>query len=168
MKTLVVGIGHPDRSDDGVGAEVVRLLAGRVPDDVALHTRLGDMLGLLDDWAGFDRVVCIDASEPAGTPGRLYRFDLNQQHLPPCVPVASSHAIGLAEAVALSCALGSAPADVLVFAVEGLCFDHGTGLTAEVAEATRTVADRIVAELAASSDAPTDDGQPDAHHQLPK
>lgn len=152
MKTLVVGIGHPDRGDDGVGAMVVRLLVGRVPEGVALHTRLGDLLGLLDDWAGFDRVICIDAAEPAGTPGRLYRFDLDEQHLPPGVPVSSSHAIGLTEAVALARVLGTAPAELLVFAVEGACFEHGAGLSQEVAEAAYVVAERIAAEIEDAGD----------------
>ena len=36
VRRLVIGVGNPDRGDDGVGDEVVRLLAGRTPPDVGL------------------------------------------------------------------------------------------------------------------------------------
>ena len=61
-RVLVVGIGNPDRGDDAVGPAVVQVLAERLPDDVLMRTRSGNMLALIDDWAGFDAVVCIDAA----------------------------------------------------------------------------------------------------------
>jgi hydrogenase maturation protease len=33
---VVIGVGNPDRGDDGVGRAVVRRLRERVPDDVTL------------------------------------------------------------------------------------------------------------------------------------
>ena len=90
-KVLVACLGNPDRGDDGLGAAVARALAGRLPDGVGLAVRSGDMLGLIDDWAGFDAVVCVDAAAPMdaslGTPGRIHRVDLARDDLQPSAPV---------------------------------------------------------------------------------
>ena len=147
----MVGIGHPDCGDDGVGALVVRLLSRRVCGDVTLLTCRGDMLGLLNDWNGFDRVICIDAAAPAGSPGRINRFDMNEQDLPPALRMSSSHAFGLAETIALARSLGCAPRELVVIAVEGACFDVGAAMSSAVQEAGHQAADRIASELHAWS-----------------
>ena len=146
-KVLVVAIGNPDRADDGVGALVATRLAGRLPPDVALVARRGDILSLIEDWAGFDAVVCIDAIAPMEMPGRIHRIDAVAGDLPHGVSFASSHAFGLAEALALADALRSLPGTVVVYAVEGASFDGGAEMTPEVTAAATEVADRVVAEV---------------------
>ncbi|MGA7808602.1 hydrogenase maturation protease [Bradyrhizobium sp.] len=144
-KVLVVAIGNPDRGDDGVGALVATRLAGRLPSDVKLMSRHGDIISLIEDWAGFDVVICIDAAEPSGTPGRIDRFHAGG--LPRGASFASSHAFGLAETIALAGALRSRPKTLIVYAIEGGCFDHGAALTPQVVAAAAEVADRVVAEV---------------------
>lgn len=143
----VIGLGNPDRGDDGIGARVARALDGRLPDDVMLQTCRGDVLTLIDDWDGLDALVCIDAAEPMGRPGRVHRFDLASDTLPRGLSFASSHAMGLAEAIALARALGQAPRDIIVYAIEGARFDTGSGLSAAVEAAAGDVAARVIAEV---------------------
>ena len=143
---LVVGLGNPDRGDDGVGERVAQELAGRLPPDVNVRACRGDVLNLIDEWAGFDALICVDAAAPLRSPGRVHRIDLAVEALPRELSFASSHAMGLAEAVALARTLGRAPRDIIVYAVEGARFDTGSGLAPEVAAAVATVAERIVAE----------------------
>lgn len=147
-RILVLGLGNPDRGDDGVGPAVARALAGRLPEGVALAARSGDMLALLDDWAAADALVCVDAAAPMGVPGRIHRIDPVVEPLPLGTGLASSHAMGLAEALGLARALGQAPREIIVYAVEGSCFEDGAALSREVAEAAAAVADRIIAEVA--------------------
>jgi hydrogenase maturation protease len=147
-KVLVVGIGNPDRGDDGIGAAVAERLAGRLPDDVTLLARRSDMLALIHDWEGFDALVCIDAAAPMGAPGRVHRFDLAHDELPRELAFASSHALGLAEAIELARTLSLAPAEIVVYAVEGVSFDGGAPLSAVVAEAAPDVAGRVIEEVA--------------------
>ena len=148
-RIMVIGIGNPDRGDDGIGPVVAAKLAGRLPPGVALAARSGDMLALIEDWADADALICIDAAAPAGMPGRIHRLDPTVAELPREPVVASSHAFGLAEAIALARALHRAPARIVVYAVEGCQFDGGTPLSPPVAAAADAVADRIVAEVAA-------------------
>ncbi|MGP0057911.1 MAG: hydrogenase maturation protease [Beijerinckiaceae bacterium] len=145
-KVLIAGLGNPDRGDDGVGMIVAHKLDGRLPDDVAILTRSDDMVSLIEDWAGFDALVCVDAAAPTGAPGRIHRIDLATDELPRDMSFASSHAFGLAVAIGLARMLERAPRDIVVYAIEGCCFDAGAALTPAVAAAAADAADRIAAE----------------------
>jgi hydrogenase maturation protease len=152
-KVLLLAVGNPDRGDDGVGILVAQELRGRLPADVTLLARSGDMLSLIEDWAGFDVLLCVGAAAPATgcmtTPGRIHRFDLASDALPRELAFTSSHAFGLAEAIALARVLERAPPTIIVYAVEGGCFEGGSALTPEVASAAGVTADRVLAEIEA-------------------
>ncbi|MBI4920659.1 MAG: hydrogenase maturation protease [Devosia nanyangense] len=147
-RLMIIGLGNPDRGDDGVGGLVVEALAGRLPEGVETMVRTGDMLGLVEDWAGAQAVICIDAAATVGAPGRVHRIDGHAEALLPEPGLASSHAFGLAEAIALSRALGTAPPVLFVYAIEGSGFDTGAPVSAEVAAVVDEVATRVLAEVA--------------------
>jgi hydrogenase maturation protease len=147
-EVLVIGIGNADRGDDGVGPAVIAALVGRLSSDIHVITRAGDMLGLIEDWAGFQRVICVDAAAPMDEPGRIYRVDLATDAVHFDFAPASGHAFGLPEAWALALQLDRAPAALVVYAVEAEGFEIGTGLSAPVAMAVEAVADLIMGECA--------------------
>ena len=147
MNVLVLGLGNPERCDDGVGARVARQLDEQRPDRVSIRTRRGNMLDLLEDWAGFDVVICIDAAAAMGAPGKVYRFDPWHETLPCELGVTSSHAFGLAEAITLAQTLGQPLPAMLVYAVEGECFAHGEELSPGVAAAVPQVVCRVMADI---------------------
>ncbi len=144
---VVLGIGNPDRADDGVGAVVAARLAGRLPPGVTLVVRSGDILGLVEDWANCDALICADAAAPMATPGGIHRIDAASGELPRGAACTSSHAFGLAEAIALARELQTLPETVVVYAVEGTCFDGGAPMTPQVAAAVDEVAERIIEEV---------------------
>ncbi|MGO9512864.1 MAG: hydrogenase maturation protease [Steroidobacteraceae bacterium] len=146
-KVLVIGIGNPDRGDDAVGAIVAQELCGRLPADVPILFGRGDMLGLIEEWTGFDGLVCVDAAAPLGKPGRIHRIDLRTRALPRDLHLTSSHVFGLAEVIQLARTLNLAPRQIIVYAVESGSFDSGMPLTSAVAAAARAVADRIVVDV---------------------
>lgn len=76
MKTLVLGLGNPILTDDGVGIRVVREAATRCQaDDVAFAEASLGGLRLLDALTGYDRVILVDAILTAnGKPGDIYRL----------------------------------------------------------------------------------------------
>lgn len=144
---MLIGIGNPDRGDDGIGVRLVAELASRLPRGCNAMTCSGDVVSLIDGWHRFDALVCIDAAEPDGCPGRIQRFDLAVAPLPVLRSSVSSHAVGLSEAVALAKALAWLPKDVIVYAVEGEQFLRGAALSPAVANAMHGVTAHIVAEL---------------------
>jgi hydrogenase maturation protease len=149
-RVLIAATGNSWRGDDAVGARVLRALTHRIPRDAAtLFDSGGDVLSLVDAWAGFDAAICVDACEPSGSPGRIHRIDSETQALPRAGGTASSHAVGLADAIALTQALSQGPRRVVVYAVEGACFDSGAQVTAEVAVAAERVAECILADIGA-------------------
>jgi hydrogenase maturation protease len=76
LRALVVGLGNPILTDDGVGICVVRELASRPsPPNVDLAEACVGGLRLLDTLAGYERVILVDAIQTrGGTPGDIYRL----------------------------------------------------------------------------------------------
>ncbi|BAP88252.1 hydrogenase maturation protease [Burkholderiales bacterium GJ-E10] len=151
-RTLIAGIGNPDRGDDGVGPAVIAALADRLPDGTRAIPLRGDLLPLLDAWSRFERIVLVDACANRGAPGRIHRLhNPVAEELPSAAPT-SSHALGVAETLALARALAepaAAAPDVVVYAVEGACFDFGAPLSPPVAAAIEPLVKQIAADAAA-------------------
>lgn len=143
---LVVGLGNPDRGDDGIGPAVAAMLVGRLR-DADVIARSGDILALLDDWAGYDCVVLIDATLPRSGPGRVHRIDLSSEELPRDLSLSSTHAFGVSEAIALARTLATLPRRVIIYAVEGKNFDIGATMSAEAVAGVEQAADMIARDL---------------------
>jgi hydrogenase maturation protease len=147
LSVLVAAIGNSDRGDDGVGPAIANRLRNRVPAGVRLVESRGDVLELIDEWAGTSAVILVDASNPAGEAGRIRRLDLVAEPLPADFSQNSTHAFGLAETVELARALGRLPSRVVIYIVEGAQFEVGAPLSPPVAEAVERGADAILVEL---------------------
>lgn len=145
-RILVVGVGNPDRGDDGIGAQIATLLAAHPMPEVEVQTCRGDLLSLIEGWSGVQALICIDAAAPAGTPGRTTRLAAADP-LPQLAQATSSHAFGLADTLALANTLDLLPPHVAIYAIEGACFDTGAPLTPAVAAAGTAAAAEILTEL---------------------
>jgi hydrogenase maturation protease len=146
VRRLVVGIGNAWRRDDAAGLEVARLLAGSVRGLEVLE-REGEPAGLIDAWEGASALWLVDAVSSGAPPGTLHRIDVAEQELPPELFSASTHHLGLAEAVELARALGRLPERVVFHGIEGGSFDAGEGLTPEVEDAVARVAQAVRKEV---------------------
>jgi hydrogenase maturation protease len=140
---LVIGLGNPDCADDGIGPLVAQQLADGRLGRAKVIVRTGDTLALLDDWAEADAVVLIDAAALISQPGVIHRIDLTMEALPRELSLSSTHAFGLADALALARTLDRLPQHVIIYAIEGGCFEPGVIMTPAVAEA----ADQVVANI---------------------
>ena len=139
---LVIGVGNPDRGDDGVGHAVTRLLIPHVP--VAEHN--GEATTLLDLLRTKECVWLVDAAQSGSEPGTIHRIDCATDTPFPGRPL-SSHGFGLAEAIGLARALGALPPRCIVYAIEATDFTPGASISLAVAHAAQYVAARILAEL---------------------
>ena len=153
MKTLVLGLGNPICSDDGVGIRVAEVIRNRVHDpnvNVAETNSVG--LGLLDIIGGFQRLIVIDAIQTRdGKPGSIYRLGL--EDLPAPMHCSTVHDVDLITALELGRRLNmSVPEEVVVFAVE--VSDVTTfreGCTPDVDRAIPKVADLVIREFLGAS-----------------
>jgi hydrogenase maturation protease len=176
LSTLVLGLGNPILTDDGVGIHVVRLAARcwqyQTPtartcsawpersrsactersrsDGITFKEASIGGLRLLDVLKGFDRVVLVDAIlTQDGVAGETYR--LRVRDLQASLHSGSSHDLSLAGALALGRGLGmSLPDDddITIIAIQAQdILTFGEQCTPAVALAVPRAAEAILAEL---------------------
>ena len=144
LSAAAVCLGSPFRGDDAAGpaaAERLRATGATVLDCADEPTRL------LDLWEGLDTVVVVDAVRSGAPPGTLHRVDAADGPLPRDLGLASTHAMGIADALELGRALGRAPRRVVVVGVEGASFAMGEEMTPDVAAALDALVAAALAEL---------------------
>jgi hydrogenase maturation protease len=151
MNTIVIGVGNPYRSDDGVGPYVVDLLRDKELPGAALERSLGETADLIELWAGRPLAVVVDAvrARPAH-PGRVHHLVVPDVHTER-IRAASSHGLDLGEAVELARILDRLPDRLELYAIEVDDVAIGEGLSVPVVEAARWVAAEIRAALTATA-----------------
>ena len=146
MSTLVLGIGNPILTDDGVGIKITQKLKEGKPElDVAETSEAG--LALLEHVTGYDKLIIIDSIKTeTGKLGELYKLRL--EDLKSFTDLSSSHGVSIATAFELGRGLGyRLPEYVSIYAVEikdNLTFAENC--TREVEERIPLVAKQIIEE----------------------
>lgn len=152
----IIGLGNVNRGDDSIGPIVARkvkaVLAERFPDLVLSQqcevTECSDGAGLLAEWDGVPLVVVIDAMVSGAPPATVRRF-APPEPLPVASFMSSTHAFGLAEAIALGDVLHQLPDAIVVYGIEGHGFDVGSNPSPEVLAVVGSVAERVIRDVVA-------------------
>ena len=69
-RILIIGVGNPYRSDDGVGVAAIERLRQAGLIGVDLVEESGEPVALVQRWSGRSKVFLIDAVDSGGEPGR--------------------------------------------------------------------------------------------------
>ncbi len=150
-RSVVVGLGNPLLSDDGVGVFAARLLAERLAGaPVTVQESSWGGMRFLDLLAGYQHALIIDAIQwRHGPPGTVYR--LPPDEAVPTVRAVSFHDISLGTALALGRKLGiPLPTDIAFLAVEaGDVHTVAEGCSPEVESALPEVVRLAIDQLAA-------------------
>lgn len=163
---VVIGVGNALRRDDGAGLEVARRLRAAIERRPRAHAAVedthadaaiavleyeGEPLGLLELWQGARATVLVDAIHSGAAPGTIHRVDASREPIPaPLRGSSSTHAVGVGEAIELARTLRRLPARVIVYGVEGACFNAGDGLSEDVAGVIDSLAERVLSEARGS------------------
>lgn len=149
MKTVIIGMGNPLLSDDGVGIAVVHAVSERLKPRMELtvtelHT---GGIRLMEAMIGFKRAVVVDAMLSGAPPGTLQRFDQND--FVTTKNTFSSHDTDFATAYDLGQMAGVLLPDLVSFwGIEAREFDlFGERFTDEVADAVPGAVNQIVAMI---------------------
>jgi len=149
VKVLVLGVGNPILSDDGVGIHVARELKKGEMHGVDVEELAASGLELLDVVRGYDKVVIIDAIQTTkGKPGELYV--LEEKDFEKSIHGSSPHGINIATALALGRKLvpNEMPKEVVFFAVEAEdLVNVSERLTPKVARALPRIVEKVRTEL---------------------
>jgi len=150
---VVVGIGNPFRTDDGIGPTIIERLEKRIatvnasPGSIDYDTVQldGEPTRVIEAWDQRRLAVICDAVCWGAEPGTVHEATVaDLDGITPPESLASSHAAGVAEAVALGQELGRMPDRLIVVGIEPASVAFGHGLTPEVAGSIDVVLDRIL------------------------
>lgn len=146
-RILILGVGNADRGDDAVGLIVARRVRNELRDVAEVREVRGEGTALLELWTGADVVIVIDAIQSGSAPGTVHRFDASRQPIPASSVRSSTHAFGVAEAVALARTLQQLPPRLVVYGIEGKSFALGVGLSPEVERSVEELVTRVRQEV---------------------
>ncbi|MEA3502210.1 MAG: hydrogenase maturation protease [Actinomycetota bacterium] len=146
---VVIGVGNRMMGDDAVGPVVLDRLVGRLPETVALVESVGDATHLLDTWRDVRLAVVVDAVVSGGVPGSVHRID-GKKGFPATWRSASTHLIGVVEAIDLGEAVDMLPDEMIVYGIEIGKVEAGVMMGPEIDAAADEVVGMVVAEIAAA------------------
>jgi hydrogenase maturation protease len=151
MKILVLGLGNPLLSDDGVGWRVAEKAREQIANpDIEIDFHAGGGLSLMERLSGYDRAIIVDAintgRKPQGTVDCFRLEDLPnyaQSHL------ASAHETTLQTALQVGRTMGAAlPNDILIVAIEAQnVYDFSEELSPAVARAVPKAVELIISQI---------------------
>lgn len=142
-KILLVGLGHPYRSDDGFGPQAIEALKKKFGDQYEYRQHSGDPADLMDLWEHRSLVI-LDAfhcAEP--DPGTIHCIKAKPGDTLPWSTSVSSHALSLSEALVMGQILQKIPRSLIILGVEGENFEPGDLLSPAVSKALDQVIARI-------------------------
>lgn len=152
-RVLVIGVGNRDCGDDAVGPVVCDRLAALGQPLIETVVAEGGGVDLALSWGPDDDVTIVDASHPAGRPGRVVAIDALRADWTPRAG-SSTHSIDVATPIELARVMDALPAALTVIGVEGRRFDYGATMSAEVCAA----ADQLVEHISTLWPAGTTEG----------
>ena len=163
-RILVAGIGNIFLGDDAFGVEVIRLLAGKLPETVRVADfgiRSFDLAYALME--NYEAAILVDATPRQGTPGTLYTIEPDLENLKPPESAIDAHSLDPVKVLAYVRALGGRLHRVFVVGCEpdpdGTSGEGRMGLSAPVQAALgdavkmiEALVTRLLHELPADSD----------------
>jgi hydrogenase maturation protease len=143
----VLGIGNAWQGDDAAGLVTARRMRELAPAGVDVRELEGEPVSLVEAWGGADSVFVVDAVRSGGAPGTVHRLDATDEPLPATLSAASTHTLGVGEAIELARALGRLPARIVLYGIEAESIAAGADLTPAVARGVDEAVERLLEEL---------------------
>jgi len=143
----VIGVGNTFRGDDAAGIMVARRLADLDFPGIEILEHSGEGSALMEAMKSCETLFMIDAMQPGSSPGKILRFEAQDQPLSANFSATSTHAFGVAEAIEMARLLDELPARLIVYGIEGKNYKIGQNLSPEVEQAIQKMVDIISMEL---------------------
>jgi hydrogenase maturation protease len=154
VKTLILGLGNPILTDDGVGVLVAEEVRSRLPEDTPIDITEVSVGGLtlMETMIGYDRVILIDAFQRLhdNCPGKVHRMSLEDlRSISPTQHSASPHDASLVTALETGQRMGlPLPQDITIFAIEvENVMDFSDQPTQLIAAVIPQVTEAVLAEI---------------------
>jgi len=155
MKTLILALGNPILSDDGVAHEVADRLAKRLKSSRTGENKQYDIIksssatmDIIPKLAGYGRLVVVDAVQlGSAPPGTVHRFSFDE--LADTIRPSSPHDINFATALSMGRKWGyDIPEDIRIYGIEVKeLLRFSEACTPQVAEKLDEITEHILTEL---------------------
>jgi hydrogenase maturation protease len=147
--TLILGVGNPLLGDDAVGVLAVQWLQARddLPPGVAVIDGGTEGIGLIPVWERYRRVILVDAIPMDQPPGTVRRFTWDAVRPRGAEHPLSLHQSDLTGALVLAEALGSLPAELVIYGVQPQHMEWDQPLSAAVERALPDLVEALIAEV---------------------
>lgn len=149
MTDVVVGVGNPVMTDDGIGEAVVDALHERRSVDgegiQATHTGTTAFLAL-EAMSGADRAVIVDAVALEAEPGTIHRFEFDGDDSAD-IPDVMMHDFALSDALGVGADTYDLPEEIVLIGVVPANLSVGMELTELVQQSLPRVVNVIETEL---------------------
>jgi hydrogenase maturation protease len=143
MGTIILGVGNILLKDEGIGCHVAQALSGiPLPDTEVIDGGTSPEVLFPENT---DKLIVVDAAKVGGTPGEVYRFELDDIALGQ-QPLLSLHQMTLVANLMLTKAWRDIPETVII-GVEPKEIGWGLELSPELREKTPHIVQMILAEL---------------------
>jgi hydrogenase maturation protease len=131
-RILILGVGNVLLNDEGVGVHIAqKMMTLDFPSEVQVVEGGTDGFGLMHLILEADHLILIDAVKGGGTPGSIYRFDLEDCPPYPDPFKTSVHQISILEVIHLADLIGSTPTTTII-GIEPKSTGMGMALSPEV------------------------------------
>ena len=146
---LVVGLGNPLMSDEGVGVRLARILSERTDGAAGVEVlELGTPgLALLHVVRNRRKVVLVDCALMGEPPGAIRRFTPDEVRSAEPPGGLSLHRQDALATLELARRLGEAPDEVIIFGIQPARVEPGEGLSPALEARLEDYLDAIAAEL---------------------
>ena len=150
MKTIIIGVGNPILSDDGVGIHVAKQIKQRINNpNIIVEEALTGGMNLLDLILGYDKAIIIDSVKTyTGQDGEVHKYQLSEiSKIHSCNP----HDISLAEAITLATKLGEEhiPNEIIIIGISmtKMQYEFGEHLSEKFTAAIPIAVEMVLAEI---------------------
>jgi len=146
-KAVILGLGNPLFSDEGMGIHLIQvLMQEEIADRAEIIDGGTDALSLLGIIEATEYLLVLDAIDGDEPPGSLYRLEDDQIAMR-WKKRLSAHQIGFQEVLALARLRGRLPTRLVLLGVQPQSLDWGTELTSTVAGVLPRLRDMVYEQI---------------------
>lgn len=151
--TIVIGLGNPLMTDEGIGVLLVQKLTQKfeqsplISANIEFHDGGTGGMNLLYKIENREKVILIDCAKMGEKPGTLRRFTPDQVRTIKQLGHFSLHEIDILKLLDLAAQFDTAPRQVVIFGIEPASLDLGNNLSPTLQSQFDNYLNTIFAEL---------------------
>jgi len=122
-------------------------LKERFPKQCEAVEETGDGSRLMELWKNSQVTILIDAVKSGAEPGQIHKHEAHKSPLPASLFQYSTHAFGIPQAIELARTLNELPQRLIVYGIEGTCFNQDSSMSEPVMRAASKVVESIARDI---------------------